>query len=90
MSETEQTYLRDTFCFRYYLILMPLLCFLIPTTIPIYVWNESFKNSFFVATLLRYAFTLNVTWLVNSAAHMFGAKPYDKYVFSLRRQFCAF
>jgi len=63
---------------KYYLILMPLLCFIIPTMIPIYCWGESLKNAFFVATMFRYTFILNVTWLVNSAAHKWGDKPYDK------------
>lgn len=62
---------------KYYMILMPLACFIIPTMIPIYLWNESLVNSFFVATMFRWTFILNVTWLVNSAAHKWGSKPYD-------------
>ncbi|XP_058810727.1 acyl-CoA Delta-9 desaturase-like isoform X2 [Phymastichus coffea] len=65
---------------KYYMILMPLFCFVLPTIIPVYCWNESWQNAYFIPTLLRYAFTLNVTWLVNSAAHLFGNKPYDKYI----------
>ncbi|XP_017473248.1 PREDICTED: acyl-CoA Delta(11) desaturase-like [Rhagoletis zephyria] len=65
---------------KYYLILMPILCFLLPTTIPMYVWNENFVNSWFVAAMFRWCFTLNMTWLVNSAAHKFGGKPYDKFI----------
>ncbi|XP_066580885.1 acyl-CoA Delta-9 desaturase-like [Prorops nasuta] len=64
---------------KYYMILMPLVCFVIPTLIPVFFWNETFKNAYFAA-ILRYAFTLNMTWLVNSAAHMFGNKPYDKFI----------
>ncbi|MCP6116884.1 hypothetical protein NL387_26720, partial [Klebsiella pneumoniae] len=63
---------------KYYLILMPIACFFLPTVIPVYFWNESWINAFFVATLFRYTFILNVTWLVNSAAHKWGGKPYDK------------
>uniref|UniRef100_A0A069DSL6 Putative fatty acid desaturase n=1 Tax=Panstrongylus megistus TaxID=65343 RepID=A0A069DSL6_9HEMI len=62
---------------KYYLILMPLCCFLMPTMVPMYYWDESFLNSWFVAAMFRYAFVLNMTWLVNSAAHMWGNKPYD-------------
>ncbi|KAL5284483.1 SCD.2 family protein [Megaselia abdita] len=62
---------------KHYMILMPLLCFIIPTMIPVYFWGETWANSFFVATMFRYTFILNVTWCVNSAAHMFGSKPYD-------------
>ncbi|KAL1123029.1 hypothetical protein AAG570_002117 [Ranatra chinensis] len=63
---------------KYYIILMPITCFLIPTIVPVYFWNESWTNAWFVATLCRYTFTLNMTWLVNSAAHIWGNKPYDK------------
>lgn len=61
--------------------MMPVFCFIIPTAIPVYFWNESFVNSWFVVAMFRYCFVLNVTWLVNSAAHKFGGKPYDRYAF---------
>lgn len=57
---------------------MPLGCFVMPTLVPMYFWGESLLNAFFVCALFRYAFILNVTWLVNSAAHKWGGKPYDK------------
>jgi stearoyl-CoA desaturase (Delta-9 desaturase) len=57
---------------------MPLSCFILPTAIPVYLWGESWTTAFFVAALFRYTFILNVTWLVNSAAHKWGDKPYDK------------
>ncbi|XP_063978105.1 acyl-CoA Delta-9 desaturase-like [Diachasmimorpha longicaudata] len=65
---------------RHYLVLMPFMAFVLPTIIPVHFWNETWTNSFFVATLFRYAFTLNMTWLVNSAAHIFGGKPYDRFI----------
>nr|BAF69118.1 delta9-acyl-CoA desaturase [Delia antiqua] len=65
---------------KYYMLLMPVLCFILPTMVPMYFWNETFINSWFVATMFRWCFILNVTWLVNSAAHKFGGKPYDKYI----------
>lgn len=58
---------------------MPLFAFIIPIAVPMYYWDESFKNAFFV-NLFRYTWTLNCTWLVNSAAHLWGPKPYDKLV----------
>lgn len=54
------------------------MCFILPTFVPCYCWGETFRNSLFVATLLRYAIVLNATWLVNSAAHLYGYRPYDK------------
>ncbi|XP_014667777.1 PREDICTED: acyl-CoA desaturase-like [Priapulus caudatus] len=62
---------------RYYLPLMVLCCFVLPTAVPT-LWGESVWNAYIVCGLLRYGVTLNATWLVNSAAHMWGNKPYDK------------
>ena len=56
---------------------MPIMCFIVPTLIPMYLWGETFKNAFF-AMALRYTIALHSTWLVNSAAHMYGYKPYEK------------
>ncbi|KAI4530583.1 hypothetical protein MJG53_018666 [Ovis ammon polii x Ovis aries] len=63
---------------RYYKPGVLLLCFILPTLVPWYLWGETFQNSLFFATFLRYAVVLNATWLVNSAAHMYGYRPYDK------------
>ncbi|XP_004616412.1 stearoyl-CoA desaturase [Sorex araneus] len=63
---------------RYYKAGILLMCFILPTLVPWYFWEESFMNSLYVATLLRYAWVLNATWLVNSAAHLYGYRPYDK------------
>ncbi|KOB69615.1 Terminal desaturase [Operophtera brumata] len=52
-------------------------CFVLPTVIPMYFWSETLKNAWHI-TMLRYVMNLNVTFLVNSAAHLWGYKPYDK------------
>ncbi|XP_055904309.1 acyl-CoA Delta-9 desaturase-like [Eupeodes corollae] len=62
---------------NHYMKLMPLACFVLPTLIPMVFWNESFLNSWFVATMFRWCILLNVTWCVNSAAHAFGYRSYD-------------
>ncbi|KAM3964209.1 acyl-CoA desaturase [Aphomia sociella] len=62
---------------KYYGILMPLACFILPTYIPT-LWGETAWNAYFVSAIFRYVYVLNVTWLVNSAAHKWGSKPYDK------------
>ncbi|XP_066580888.1 acyl-CoA Delta-9 desaturase-like [Prorops nasuta] len=54
-----------------------LLFYLVPV-ISVYFWNESAKNAIFALFFLRYALILNVTWSVNSFAHKFGSKPYDR------------
>merc|ERR1712127_597628 len=63
---------------RVYLPLILLLCFALPAIVPWYFWGESLKTAFFCASIFRYILTLNVTWLVNSAAHIWGPHPYDK------------
>ncbi|XP_071953291.1 stearoyl-CoA desaturase 5-like [Antedon mediterranea] len=64
---------------KHYAILMPVLCFILPSLIPI-LWNESLWNAYFVAAILRYCVALNCTWMVNSVAHFWGTRPYDKYI----------
>jgi len=63
---------------KYQLPLGILLSFVVPAYLPAKLWGESVLTGLLVAGFLRYAFTLNTTWLVNSAAHMWGGKPYDK------------
>ncbi|KAM5271637.1 acyl-CoA desaturase 1 isoform 2-T2 [Ctenodactylus gundi] len=63
---------------RYYKPGLLLMCFILPTLVPWYCWGETFLHSLCVATFLRYAIVLNATWLVNSAAHLYGYRPYDK------------
>jgi stearoyl-CoA desaturase (Delta-9 desaturase) len=46
--------------------------------VPVYFWGESWYIAFYVAAILRYTLVLNATWLVNSAAHMWGQRPYDE------------
>lgn len=65
---------------RYYVPLMFLWCFIIPTFVPVYYWQETAWNAFFVAGLLRYCLILNATWLVNSVAHIWGMHPYDDHI----------
>ncbi|XP_048480660.1 acyl-CoA Delta-9 desaturase isoform X2 [Plutella xylostella] len=63
-----------------YLVVMPVLCFIIPACLPVYLWGEDPWTSWYVASIWRYTMSLNFTWLVNSAAHIYGNRPYDKYI----------
>lgn len=69
---------RDLFDFRYYKLSVVIICFLVPMLVPWYFWGESLTVGYFIPGLLRYTLILNATWLVNSAAHIWGNKPYDK------------
>ncbi|NWI14151.1 SCD5 desaturase, partial [Crypturellus soui] len=63
---------------KYYKLSVVLMCFVVPALVPWYVWGESLWNAYFLASILRYAVSLNAIWLVNSVAHMYGKRPYDK------------
>ncbi|GBM25176.1 Stearoyl-CoA desaturase 5 [Araneus ventricosus] len=48
--------------------------------IPVWCWIETVWNSFFISAMSRYCVSLNITWLVNSAAHKYGDQPFDNYI----------
>jgi fatty-acid desaturase len=73
---------------RFYPLLIIFICFGMPIAVPWYFWNENVVYAFLVCVSLRYCVTLNLTWLVNSAAHIWGNKPYDKFVKALT--YCSF
>lgn len=63
---------------RLYIPLFALLCIGFPVVVPWYYWNETLWNSFFVNFNSRFSITLNMAFAVNSFAHMYGSRPYDK------------
>lgn len=59
------------------------LCYIIfslilPTSVPVYFWNEDPVVALFCCFFCRTVIQLNGTWLVNSAAHLYGTRPFDK------------
>lgn len=75
---------------KFYAPLALIFCFIIPAVVPWYFWNESLITAFFVASIARYVITLNITWLVNSAGHLWGSHPYDKNINPAENRFVAF
>lgn len=75
---------------RYYKPSVLLMCFFVPMFVPWYLWGESLWVAYFVPALLRYTLVLNATWLVNSAAHMWGNRPYDKNINPRENKFVTF
>lgn len=53
------------------------MCFFFPAQIAHYAWGEDFWTAFFIVGCFRYMCVLHITWLVNSAAHLYGDHPYD-------------
>lgn len=62
---------------RHFWWLAILFTVLVPTMIPVLLWGERFWTSFIFSFMVRYLITLHGTWLVNSAAHYYGSRPYD-------------
>nr|CAD7193904.1 unnamed protein product [Timema douglasi] len=62
---------------RWYNFFYVILAMMLPIGPPM-AFGESLSNSIFVCFFFRYIFQLNLTWLVNSAAHLYGTKPYHK------------
>ncbi|CAB0041500.1 unnamed protein product [Trichogramma brassicae] len=64
------------FCDRHNLLLR-ILTTLFTIGVPVYCWNEDWYHSF-AFQLFRYVYDLNATWSVNSLAHIYGDKPYNR------------
>ena len=64
------------FIYRIYKPLVLIVCFVIPTLVPWYMWNEEFYVAAYV-NLMRFCVLLHATWMINSVAHMWGMRPYD-------------
>nr|XP_034186890.1 acyl-CoA Delta(11) desaturase-like isoform X1 [Osmia lignaria] len=64
---------------KYYEIIMVWLCFVQPILLPVFMWGETWFISIH-ATLIRYVWSLHATFIVNSFAHMWGNRPYNRRV----------
>lgn len=62
---------------KIYIPLMILLCFILPTSIPVYYWSEHWLNAFEICVCLRHVIVLNLSFLINSYAHLIGQRKYD-------------
>nr|CAD7268140.1 unnamed protein product [Timema shepardi] len=61
-----------------YVPLFAIFVLAVPVLVPWYFWDETLWNSFFVMFNFRFCITLNIAFFVNSVAHMWGNRPYDK------------
>lgn len=63
---------------KYYIPLFLLLAVFLPVAIPYYFWSVPLWTSFWINFNARYCITLNIAFFVNSVAHIWGQRPYDK------------
>uniref|UniRef100_A0A1B6FRL5 Fatty acid desaturase domain-containing protein n=1 Tax=Cuerna arida TaxID=1464854 RepID=A0A1B6FRL5_9HEMI len=61
---------------KYYKTLYVILALMFPLLVPYWLWGEDIFVSFMCTFVTRTVISLNFTWLVNSAAHKYGNKPY--------------
>ncbi|CAK1554451.1 unnamed protein product [Leptosia nina] len=66
---------------KYGFFIIGFMAFVLPTVVPIYFWGESLNVAWHIC-MLKYALILNKTFTVNSIAHMWGYKTYDKNILS--------
>ncbi|XP_060803766.1 (11Z)-hexadec-11-enoyl-CoA conjugase-like [Amyelois transitella] len=72
---------------KLFIPLFGLLNIILPIWIPWHFWQESLVNSFVVSFVLRFTITLNIAFCVNSFAHLWGNKPYDRFIKPVENQF---
>lgn len=65
-----------TFQMRHYIKTVLLMCYLVPTALGYYLGDA--WAGFWVGGVFRHVWVLHMTWMVNSVAHFFGYKPYDR------------
>ncbi|XP_063545330.1 acyl-CoA Delta(11) desaturase-like [Cydia strobilella] len=71
---------------KYKVPLIGAMCFALPTIIPT-LWGEDIITAWHV-NLLRFVLNLNNILLVNSIAHKYGTKPYDKTICPTQNTIC--
>ncbi|KAL3276973.1 hypothetical protein HHI36_012335 [Cryptolaemus montrouzieri] len=65
---------------KYYYPLTLILCYVFPTVVPWYFWSCDLFDCFTIS-ICRWVLSLNAVWAVNSAAHIWGNRPYDKNIY---------
>nr|XP_033335355.1 (11Z)-hexadec-11-enoyl-CoA conjugase-like [Megalopta genalis] len=64
---------------RHFEIIMLWMTFVFPTLVPVLFWDETWYIASH-AVLIRYVWSLHATFSVNSFAHMWGNRPYNRRV----------
>lgn len=75
---------------RHYALLFFLLSFLIPVITPVLLFDESILNAAVICFFMRLVTQTHDTAFVNSAAHMFGEKPYNERMASTENSWVSF
>ncbi|XP_012276792.1 acyl-CoA Delta(11) desaturase [Orussus abietinus] len=65
-----------------------LFAYIVPIIVPVYLWNETWYNALSI-NAIRYVLCINMIGSINSAAHLWGYKPYDKSIAPAQNIFVA-
>lgn len=60
---------------RHYILLAVGFCYVLPTLTGLLLFGSAWKG-FWIGGVFRHVWVLNMTWCVNSVAHLWGDKPY--------------
>nr|XP_046476414.1 acyl-CoA Delta-9 desaturase-like isoform X1 [Neodiprion pinetum] len=55
-------------------------CIIIPVAVPVILWGETMLHAILAQCFIRYVIVLNSTWSINSAAHLWGYRPYNRVI----------
>lgn len=72
---------------EYYYYIALTVSFVLPTLVPWYFWGEDLLIAFCCCANLRLAVTMHSTWCINSVAHLYGYKPYDRQMHAFESPF---
>ncbi|XP_044756465.1 stearoyl-CoA desaturase 5-like [Coccinella septempunctata] len=74
---------------KHFGLLSLMLCHVIPILIPWYFWNYELWDCFCM-NMIKWVYLINGVWAVNSAAHIWGTKPYDKNILPTENKWVSF
>uniref|UniRef100_A0A1L8EJ74 Putative fatty acid desaturase n=2 Tax=Haematobia irritans TaxID=7368 RepID=A0A1L8EJ74_HAEIR len=75
---------------RWFIPMFALISIGLPVLVPWHFWGESLWKSFWICFNLRFTTTLNAAFFVNSVAHMWGSRPYDKNISPVESRLVSF
>ncbi|XP_046740926.1 acyl-CoA Delta-9 desaturase-like [Diprion similis] len=55
-------------------------CIAIPVAVPVIFWGETLLHAILTQCFIRYVLVLHFIWSVNSVAHLWGDRPYNRLI----------
>ncbi|XP_063976918.1 acyl-CoA Delta(11) desaturase-like [Diachasmimorpha longicaudata] len=77
LSDVEADPIASFFDKRY-VFFKTLFCFFLPVFVPVYFFDQDLKAAIITQWLMRYPYVVNMMFSVNSFAHTYGYRSYDK------------